>query len=1144
MFCRHAMSFRVSACTIVFFAMVSVVYAQHIQSARHFTTSAYRKAYGLDPHVPITDYIHEVWSKDQGLPQVSAEAFLQTKDGYFWIATQEGLARYDGARFRVFNTINSALPSSYITALLQDKQGRLWCGTSAAGVFCMENGTIDRLTTQNGLSDDVITQGHSSLVQDSAGTIWVATQGGGLNALRNGKVTSVLRPENGLLSNRVNVLCVDAHGTLWIGTDNGLQSLDNNGKFRTKYTTREGLIHNNVRAITLDSSNGTLWIGTSGGLQQMKERQIKEKPSEAGWDATWTNYTIASGLSGNAVTALFLDTQKTLWVGTENNGISRFALGAWSHYGKQEGLTDNAVTTFLEDVEGNFYVGTDGGGVNRFRPASVSLPRRDVSDVWSITEDRTGAMWCATNADGVFRIAPDDGTKTHFTTRNGLPSNNARIVMQDADGSMLLGFAGTAGFCRILNGRVTERHRSEYEIYCFLRDHKGILWVGTNKGLASFAQGKFTFYGKKEGLFDSDIAALYESTDGALWVGSLGGLACLKNGKVIASFTTDNIGRALNVMWISEDRSGTLWIGTLEGGMNRLKNGSLKHCSTKQGLFDNVVHSILEDDNGYLWVSCNKGIYRVKKQEVEEVCDGTRKSLTCEGYGKIDGMLVEECNGGYQSAAWKSRDGRLLFATLGGAAVVNPNTLPLNSHAPSVLVEQMLADGRRVSGTDLMAGDSSADIVHSPYNARLQLAAGTGKIEWHYTATSFTIPKRVKFKYFLEGYDIDWTDAGTRRTAYYTNLPRGRSYRFRVIACNNDGIWNEVGASVEFDIASFWWETWWFRSLAVILVVGGLYQSVRWRIQRLHARTQELERIVADRTKALRTANEEISQQVEILHDQAVEIQLINTELHETNLGLDTALHDLKATQSQLVQSERMSAVGMLTAGVMHEINNPNAIAYSAITQTRAKLDEMTTYFLSMLDDESKDSDEVRKFQELSRDAISRLELAADGASRVKAIVANLQGFTKHQENDVLAGDWAKEIRGTVSLFQLQYQHIAISTNIPATMSIHANFGELNQVVLNILVNAAQAGASELRIDAAYTATQATVSIADNGGGIPPEVQANIFEPFFSTKGVGNSGLGLSISKQILERHGGVIWCESMVGSGATFFIELPIVSM
>jgi len=289
-----------------------------------------------------------------------------------------------------------------------------------------------------------------------------------------------------------------------------------------------------------------------------------------------------------------------------------------------------------------------------------------------------------------------------------------------------------------------------------------------------------------------------------------------------------------------------------------------------------------------------------------------------------------------------------------------------------------------------------------------------------------------------------------------------------------------------------------------------------------------------------RRANDEILRQQAILQDQAAEIELMNTQLHESNLDLDAALKDLKAAQTQLVQSERMSAIGMLTAGVMHEINNPNAIISSAIQQTRAKLAEMNDYFLSLLDEESKDSTEVRKYQELSNGALSRLELAADGAGRVKTIVANLQGFTKHQENSVNEGDWVREIRGTVALFAVQYQDVAIHLDLPATMGIQANFGELNQVLLNVLVNAAQSGASQITVSGNMSAMQAVMRVADNGSGMSAETAAQIFEPFFTTKGVGNSGLGLSIVKKIVEAMNGRVWCESELGKGATFIVELP----
>ncbi len=252
------------------------------------------------------------------------------------------------------------------------------------------------------------------------------------------------------------------------------------------------------------------------------------------------------------------------------------------------------------------------------------------------------------------------------------------------------------------------------------------------------------------------------------------------------------------------------------------------------------------------------------------------------------------------------------------------------------------------------------------------------------------------------------------------------------------------------------------------------------------------------------------------------------------------AKRELKAAQTQLVQSERMNAVGMLTAGVMHEINNPNAIAYTAISQTRTKLQEMTAYFFSLLDEESKDSEEVKRFETMSHEAVSTLDLASDGAARVRAIVANLQGFTKHQEHAGKMGNLTEEIRSTVALFRLQFKDVALELSMPDEISFAGNFGELNQVFLNLLVNAAQAGATAIRIESEKSPSHVSVRFADNGGGISETVKQKIFEPFFSTKGKGNSGLGLSISKQIVERHGGRLGCESLEGKGTTFIVELP----
>jgi signal transduction histidine kinase len=468
----------------------------------------------------------------------------------------------------------------------------------------------------------------------------------------------------------------------------------------------------------------------------------------------------------------------------------------------------------------------------------------------------------------------------------------------------------------------------------------------------------------------------------------------------------------------------------------------------------------------------------------------------------------------------QTRQGYIYFGGTDGLNLFHPDSLRDNPHPPPVRMTAIAVMGKPLQH-DTAIGDLR--LLAVPHDHKT--------LGFEFAALDFTAPELNRYSWRLDGFDRDWSEPSSKHETKYTNLSPG-DYTFRVKACNNDGVWSENGIVLFITIQPAWYQRWWFWLLCGLALIGSVVMIVRVRVRAVEVQNRLLEVEVHKRTKELREANSEIKRQLEIQDVQSREIELANTEL-------DATLQSLKSTQSQLVQSERMNAIGMLTAGVMHEINNPNAIAYSAINQTRTKLDEMNVYFLSLLDEESKHSPEVQQFQELSNDALSRLELAADGARRVKTIVANLQGFTKHQENDVLEGDWAQEIRSTIGLFQLQFQTVHLHVNIPETMSIHANFGELNQVLLNLMVNAVQAGADTLRIEAEYSPKQVVMRVADNGKGMTDTTRERIFEPFFSTKGVGNSGLGLSISRHIIERHGGKLWVESEVGKGTTFIVEL-----
>ena len=301
---------------------------------------------------------------------------------------------------------------------------------------------------------------------------------------------------------------------------------------------------------------------------------------------------------------------------------------------------------------------------------------------------------------------------------------------------------------------------------------------------------------------------------------------------------------------------------------------------------------------------------------------------------------------------------------------------------------------------------------------------------------------------------------------------------------------------------------------------------------------QKLQHQEQTRNTELARANEEISRQNVILEEQSREIELTNTHLNEVIIELDTALYDLKETQTQLVASERVGAVGLLTAGVMHEINNPNAAIYAALEQMQLKASDVRIFFMSLLDDTGKESPEAKRFTTMTADMERMIAIALEGSNRVKHIVSSLRSFTKHQEDGVKSASLAQELASTVEMFRYQFKEVSVQQDFGSDTSIEANFGEINQVVLNLLVNAAQAGATSIHLASTTNEDSVSVSVRDNGKGIPPEVVSRMFEPFYTTKGSGNSGLGLSISKKILERHGATMHIESEMGKGTTFTIR------
>ncbi|MDE3067086.1 MAG: hypothetical protein KGJ60_05985 [Verrucomicrobiota bacterium] len=745
----------------------------------------------------LDQYDFQAWQSDEGLPDDTVNAIAQTDDGYLWVGTRRGLARFDGVSFmRVDEKAAPELRDGRITALCASTDGSLWIGCTR-GLFRLKSRVFSHFTETNGLPGDQV----RCVLQDRQGTLWVGTAGG-LARYVNGEFTSVTRP-NELADMDVMALCEDYYGTLWIATRHGLSRLDQDGKEKDIDLPPEA--PGGMLTSVCDDQDGNLWVGSETGLYRLGTRGDRKF------------YGLKDGLPDIPVNLVYEDREGRVWVGTVG-GLACMTDGRVTVRPDREGAFGDSIRAMFEDREGNLWVGAK-GGLYRLNSKLFTIygPPQGLTydNVTSVCEDKAGAVWVATWGGGLNRL--ENGTITPCALPGGNGHDLALSLCLSREGGLWVGMAD--GLYRFKDGRFT-RHYSTADglldeaVRVIYEDPRGALWIGTRRGLNLMRDGHFESYDTSNGLPGRAVQAICGNTRGDIWIGTDGGLTRWRAGK-FTRLATGNGRCADDVDALHEDDGQTLWIGTKGGGLDRLKAGGLTTYTTRQGLFSDDDFDIVEDDFGGLWMSCRRGIFQVRKKELDEYAEGKIHVLTCRRYGKADGLISAQCSDAAKPGGWKGRDWRLWFPTFRGLVAVNTRIRP-NDKLEPVVIEKVVADGRtlRQNGSALHEGPS------------FTAPPGHGELEFHYAMLSYREPEECRYRFKLEGVDPQWVDAGARRVAYYNHLRPGR-YRFRVVACNEDGVWNQVGAGVSVALSPHFWQTWWFVGLTGAAAVSGIVVTVR-----------------------------------------------------------------------------------------------------------------------------------------------------------------------------------------------------------------------------------------------------------------------------------------------------------------------------
>lgn len=1037
----------------------------------------------------FSSYVITNFTADNGLPQNTVDLVTQTSDGYIWIGTYAGLARYDGNKFIHFNrSITPAFKINHVTTLIEDKSGTVWIGTNGGGVVRYAHHAFAGINEINGGGKEFIRtflydgndnilvgterggilkmaaddEGNllsvtpyntadlpenfllRTIVRDTLNRILLATDIG-LIIIDNGR-SRIITTENGLPNNSITTLTVDRNGDIWAGTQNGLARI--HGETVTTYTTSNGLTTNAIRTLFVDNNN-IVWIGTDGGGLN----RFTGPSGRKNFDALTTD----DGLVNNFIRTIFQDRENNIWIGTRN-GLTQIHIRKFELFGKKAGLSDSYARTVFEDSKHRIWVGMNGTGLNRLDSSGVRIWNSDKDFpnkfIRALYEDKDGVMWIGTDGGGVIRF--DERKKpgaqfSRLTTAQGLTENYIRAIQPGFENDIWIATYG-GGISRIKGDSIlpltTKQGLADDNVLAMVRTRDNTIWVGTNGGgINKFTPGKIETFTTAKGLSNNFILSLYVDNDNVVWAGTNG------------------------------------------GGINRIAGNDVQVFSTKNGLREDVTLMMMEDDNGYMWIGGNQGITRIKKSDFDAISNNTIKRFPKIDFGRSDGLQNAEISGVSNPCIIKSADSKIWFTTVGGLARVDPNRLIEETSSLPLHIEEIHAGG------EIFYPDSL-----------ITLKAGTNAIEFHYTSVSYVAPERIRFRYRLIGFNDEWVDAGTRRTAYYTNLPPGK-YTFSVSTSTDDGSWSEHESTASIVLEPFFYQTNYFIALVgfgLVLIGAGLYAL---RTSNIHRHAKELKLVVDERTQDLVAAKEKIEEHL-------LEVESARDELARINARLDKA------------NKEKSDLLGILSHDFKNKVVNLNQFARTINEESKelgrvndhAQLMEQTTHYMLRLIEDT-----------LSSSALEKGELV----------------FTKARV-DIVQLTELVVLKNRINL-QQKSQSIEFSSLIEKCM-VSGSDRWLNEALDNLVNNASKfsKAGSTIRVSMDATELNVTIRIKDEGPGLTDDDKKQLFQQFKRlsaqpTGGEISTGLGLAIVQKIIDMHNGKVWAESTYGEGSTFIIELPV---